>query len=172
MPRLQSANDRARSGCATMLRIMALAADSATICYERMFVTAQGSPLTRLRRALAGGDLVAARTAASELPHVGLDEAAALLALIALKDPEKLEPAAVRFLGRACLERSFITLDDAHLLVACLAQLERADDESLASFAGALRRLRLERTARRLESTVDHGDPNRTRDAHRRTPSL
>jgi hypothetical protein len=108
-------------------------------------VTAQGSPLTRLRRALAGGDLLAARTAAGDLPHVGLDEAAALLVLIAHEDPEKVDAAAVRFLGRACLERSFITLDDAQLLAACLAQLERADDESRASFAGALRRLRLER---------------------------
>jgi hypothetical protein len=31
--------------------------------------------------------------------------------------------AAVRFLGRACVERAFITLADAQLLVACLAQL-------------------------------------------------
>jgi hypothetical protein len=118
------------------------------ICYERVFVTSQGSPLTRLRRALAGGDLLAARTAASELRLVELDEAAALLVLIAQRDPARFDAAAVRFLGRACLERSFISLDDAHLLLACLARLERADEESRASFAGALRRLRLERAAR------------------------
>jgi hypothetical protein len=116
-----------------------------------VFVTAQGSPLTRLRRALAGGDLLAARTAASDLAHVGLDEAAALLVLIASEDPARLDAAAVRFLGRACLERSFITLGDAQLLVACLAQLERGDEESRASFAGALRRLRLERAARGID---------------------
>jgi hypothetical protein len=63
-------------------------------------VTAQGSPLTRLRRALAGGDLLAARTAASDLEHVDLNEAAALLVLIAREDPDKLDAAAVRFLGR------------------------------------------------------------------------
>jgi hypothetical protein len=119
---------------------------------EHVFVTAQGSPLTRLRRAIAGGNLLAARSAALELPHVGLDEAAALLVLIARQDPERLQAAAVRFLGRACLERSFITLDDAQLLVACLAQLERADDESRATFASALRRLRLERAARHVAS--------------------
>ena len=62
-------------------------------------------------------------TAAGDLPHVGLEEAACLLLLIARDDPQKLDAAAVRFLGRACLERSFITLDDAQLLVACLAQL-------------------------------------------------
>jgi hypothetical protein len=117
-----------------------------------VFVTAQGSPLTRLRRAIAGGNLLAARGAALELPHVGLDEAAGLLVLIARQDPERLQAAAVRFLGRACLERSFITLDDAQLLVACLAQLERADDESRATFASALRRLRLERAARHVAS--------------------
>jgi hypothetical protein len=72
--------------------------------------------------------------------------------LIAREDPEKLDAAAVRFLGRACLERSFITLADAQLLVACLAQLERADEESRVAFALALRRLRLERAARRLSA--------------------
>ena len=79
-----------------------------------------------------------------------LDEAAALLVLITREDPEKLEAAAVRFLGRACLERSFITLDDAQLLVECLAQLERGDEESRVSFAGALGRLRLTRAAASL----------------------
>jgi hypothetical protein len=91
-----------------------------------VFVTTHGSPLNRLRRALAGGDLLAARTAASELPQVGLEEAAALLALIAVREPERLEPAAVRFLGRVCLERS-PALEDARLLAACLAQLGDAD---------------------------------------------
>jgi hypothetical protein len=51
------------------------------------------------------------------------------------KDPAKLDAAAVRFLGRACLERSFITPGDAQLLAACLAQLERIDDESRAGLA-------------------------------------
>jgi hypothetical protein len=32
-------------------------------------------------------------------------------------------------------------MDDAQLLVVCLAPLERADEESRVSFAGALRRL-------------------------------
>jgi hypothetical protein len=127
-------------------------ADAVGICYEHTFVTAQGSPLTRLRRALAGGDLLAARTAAADLPHVALDEAAALVALIALERPETLDAAAVRFLGRVCLERPWVTLTDAQLLVACLAQLDRADEESRASFASALRRLRLERAARLVEA--------------------
>jgi hypothetical protein len=80
---------------------------------------------------------------ASELQHVGLEEAARLLVLIASSDAAKRDAATVRFLGQACLERPFITLADAQLLVAGLVQLDRADDESRASFAGALRRLRL-----------------------------
>jgi hypothetical protein len=101
---------------------------------------------------MAGGDLTAARAAAADLPHVGLEEAAELLMLIATKDPQKLDAAAVRFLGRACLERPFITLADTQLLGACLAQLARPDPESCLAFAAALRRLRLERAARRLEA--------------------
>jgi hypothetical protein len=91
--------------------------------------------------------------AASDLPHVALDEAAAVLVLIASQDPEKLDAAAVRFLGRACLERSFITLDDAQLLAGCLAQLEQGDAGSRAGLAVALRRLRRERAARQVEAS-------------------
>ena len=125
-----------------------------------MFVTVQGSPLTRLRRALAGGDLLAARAAAGELQHVELEEAAALLVLIAQADPAKLDSAAVRFLGRACIEQSFITLGDAQLLAACLAQLGRVDDDSRASFAAALQRLRLQRAAQRIRAGAPAHTPN------------
>ena len=60
------------------------------------------------------------------MPHVAVEEAAALLVLIAREDPGRLDAAAVRFLGRACLERSFITLADAQFLAACLAELARS----------------------------------------------
>ena len=124
------------------------------VCYEQVFVTSQGSPLTRLRRALAAGDLLAARAAAADLRHVELEEAAGLLVLIADSDPSKLDAAAVRFLGRACIERSFITLADAQLLAACLAQLGNADPDSCACFAVALQRLRLERAASRVRAAA------------------
>lgn len=123
-------------------------------------MTSQGSALTRLRRALAGGDLLAVRTAAAEIPHVDLDEAADILLLIAHEDATKLDAAAVRFLGRACLERSFITLADAQLLVACLAQLGRADADSRAGFANALRRLRLDRAGHRIEAAALQSNPD------------
>jgi hypothetical protein len=95
-----------------------------------------------MRRALKGGDLLAARTAASELPHVGLEDAAGLLVLIALREPERLEPAAVRFLGRVCLEQA-PRLDDARLLAACLAQLDDLDPELRGILAVLLRRVGL-----------------------------
>ena len=60
------------------------------------------------------------------VPHLPT-EAAALLVLTARHDPEKLEATAVRFLGRACLERSFMTLSDTQLLATCLDQLARSD---------------------------------------------
>jgi hypothetical protein len=124
------------------------------VCYEQVFVTSQGSPLTRLRRALAAGDLLAARAAAADLRHVELEDAAGLLVLIAHSDPSKLDAAAVRFLGRACIERSFITLADAQLLAACLTQLGNADPDSCACFAVALQRLRLERAASRVRAAA------------------
>jgi hypothetical protein len=113
-------------------------------------VTSQGSALTRLRRALAGGNLLAARTAAGELRHVELEDAAGLLLLIAREDPDRFDAAAVRFLGRACLERSFVTLGDARFLAACLGELARGDQAAREAFLLALRRLRLERAAGRL----------------------
>jgi hypothetical protein len=117
-------------------------AGALTLC-EHTFVTSQGSPLTRLRRALAGGDLLAARTAASELPHVGLQDAAALLVLIAAREPDRLEPAAVRFLGRVCLEQA-PALEDARLLAACLAQLGDLNPELRTVLEASLRRVGLQ----------------------------
>jgi hypothetical protein len=124
------------------------------VCYEHVFVNSQGSPLTRLRRALAGGDLLAARAAAADVRHVELEDAAALLVLIAEVDPSKLDAAAVRFLGRACIERSFITLADAQLLAACLSQLGKLDADSCTCFAVAPQRLRLERAASRVRAAA------------------
>jgi hypothetical protein len=63
-----------------------------------------------------------------------------LLALIAREDPEKLDAAAARFLGRACLERPFMTLADTQFLTACLAELARSDEDARAAFGVALRR--------------------------------
>ena len=71
---------------------------------EHAFVTAQGSPYPRLRRALDHGNLTEALSAASELQHVGLVEALELCLLLCDRAPEKYGRAALRWHGRYCRE--------------------------------------------------------------------
>jgi hypothetical protein len=54
---------------------------------EHLFVTAQDSAYTRLRRALDRGNLIEALSSASELEHVGLTEALELCLLLVEKFP-------------------------------------------------------------------------------------
>jgi hypothetical protein len=68
-----------------------------------LFVTAESSPYTRFRRALDSGNLDWVRTAALELPQVQLGDA--LRIVYVMRDDEALfERAAIRWLGRFCLE--------------------------------------------------------------------
>jgi hypothetical protein len=46
------------------------------------FVTSQGSAHARLQRALAAGNVALALAAATELPHVSLDDALVLLVVL------------------------------------------------------------------------------------------
>jgi hypothetical protein len=75
-----------------------------------MFVTSQGSPYTRFRRALTTGNLLLIRAAAAELPHVSLGDA--LIVCVAIRDakPEQFEPAALRWIARYCTERPTVSL--------------------------------------------------------------
>ena len=50
------------------------------------------------------------RAAAAELPAVNLDDALRVCLLLAAEEPEHLERAALRWLGRYCLERRDVTL--------------------------------------------------------------
>ena len=98
-------------------------------------MTSQGHAQARLSRALARGDLLAARAAAGELPAVNLSDAAAMVVLIRALEPARFERAAVRWVGRLALERQGVALDDLRLAVAALRRLP--DDDALA----ALKRL-------------------------------
>jgi hypothetical protein len=69
-----------------------------------MFVTVQGSPYTRLRRALDHANVTEALSAAGELQHVGLAEALELCLLLCDRDPARFTRAAVRWHGRYCRE--------------------------------------------------------------------
>ena len=101
-------------------------------------MTSQGSPVTRLRRAIRSGDLLLIRTTAAEA-RVDLEDAFAILLLIARKEPERYEPAALRWLGRFCAEHGArATLADLDLLRASLAGLRTATPAVLNALDGVL----------------------------------
>lgn len=77
-----------------------------------MFVTSQGSPYTRFQRALTTGNLLLVRAAALELPRVDLHDALRICLLIHRGDPDRYEQAAIRRLGRLCLEHPGIGFDE------------------------------------------------------------
>ena len=74
-------------------------------------MTSDGSPYTRFKRALDAGNLLQARAAATELPNVNLDDALRIVWLMR-EDEALYERAAMRWLGRFCLECPGATLED------------------------------------------------------------
>ena len=86
-------------------------------------MTSSGSPYARFQRALATGNMTLVRTAAAELPRIGVAEAAAMLLVIQRADPGQYERAAIRWLGRLCLERTRIDLADLSEAAAALDAL-------------------------------------------------
>ena len=86
-------------------------------------MTSQGSPHSRLRRAIATGNPLLVRAAAAELPHVGLEDALGICLVLLDSEPEAYEPSAVRWAGRFLLERRCRSLQDAQAIAANLAAL-------------------------------------------------
>ena len=72
---------------------------------EHAFVTAQGQPLTRYRRALERKHIFGAEIAAREMGFIPLRDALGLLALYASEDSPKYDKAATRWLARLALKR-------------------------------------------------------------------
>jgi hypothetical protein len=103
-------------------------------------MTSSGSPYARFQRALRTGNLVLIRAAAAELPRIGVAEAAAMLLVILRKDPQQYERAAVRWLGRLCLERGRIGLDDLSRAAAALDSLPDRPEAALRQLADVCRR--------------------------------
>jgi len=92
-----------------------------------MFVTAQGSPRTRFRRAIERRSLINAELAAREMGIVSLEEALELVTLYGeLREP-RYERAALRYLRRY-LEEASPSLTDVALVAAMLT--ERAPEDS------------------------------------------
>jgi hypothetical protein len=98
-------------------------------------MTSQGHPQARLRRALASGNPLLVRAAAAELRHVELDDALAICVVLLDSEPERYEPAAVRFLGRMLIERGGLTLADAELAASCLAGLGQGHHSTRSALA-------------------------------------
>lgn len=86
-------------------------------------VTAQGTPLTRFRRAIETRSILLAELAAREGGRLPLEDAVALVALYARLDDAKFERAAVRWLARYALERQ-PTLGEVQLAAGALATLQ------------------------------------------------
>lgn len=89
---------------------------------EHAFVTAQGSPYMRLKRAIARGNPTIAMATAAELPRVPLEDALALCLLLLDREPARYEAAAVRWHSRFCREVR-PSLADAQLALAALHAL-------------------------------------------------
>lgn len=83
----------------------------------------KGRPSTWLQASLDRGDLPGARAAAAEMERISLADALRMLALIAERQPDLYDRAAVRWLGRLLLEQPDMGLDDAGVALAALDQL-------------------------------------------------
>jgi hypothetical protein len=100
-----------------------------------MFVTSQGSPYARFRRALDGGNPTLALAAARELPHVSLSDALALL--LVLRGDRRYPKAAARWHARLVMEAP-MTLAESQLALCALSALP---DQHAAPAIAALERL-------------------------------
>jgi hypothetical protein len=94
-----------------------------------MFVTSDGNPYTRFRRALETGNESLVTATALELPRVALDDALRICLVLRGGDPARYERAAVRWLGRFALEARGVTIDDLRTAAEALDALpEQATD--------------------------------------------
>jgi hypothetical protein len=88
-----------------------------------MFVTSDGNPYARFKRALDTGNEALVTAAALELPRVTLEDALRICLVLRTGDPDRFERAAVRWLGRSALEARQVTIDDLRQAADALAVL-------------------------------------------------
>jgi hypothetical protein len=98
-------------------------------------VTAQGSPLTRFRRAIQHRSLLLAIVAAKEHGWLDLSDALSLVELMATQQNDLFERAALRWHARFELEEPGITLEESALALNALLALRRAPDDGTAEEA-------------------------------------
>jgi hypothetical protein len=106
-----------------------------------VFVTSQGSPYSRFNRALATHDLLLIRAAAAEMPRINLDDALAILPVIAVKEPHRYDRAACRWAARFALERD-VGLDELGEVLGALDRLPEQPELSIDQLAQLARHAR------------------------------
>ena len=89
-------------------------------------MTSDGSPYSRLRRAIQHGNLAIIHVTAAELGWVALRDALGILMVIEAKADERFESAAVRWAGRLALEVPDLALAE---LAGALESLHALPDE-------------------------------------------
>ncbi len=90
-------------------------------------MTSDGSPYTRLQRAIRSGNLPLIYATAAELGWVPLRDALAILLVIDAKEEERFDAAAVRWAGRLALETRELRLSE---LAGALQSLDALPDEN------------------------------------------
>jgi hypothetical protein len=96
-----------------------------------MFVTSDGNPYSRFRRALETGNEALVTAAALELPRIALDDALRICLVLRGGDPRRYERAAVRWLGRFALEGRKVTIDDLRAAADALDVLPRRPADAM-----------------------------------------
>ena len=107
-----------------------------------MFVSVKGSPYPRFRRALRTGNLNVIRGAAAELPRIPLEDALTITALLR-EDRAQFEKAALRWLGRLCLEARDIAFEDLEMALAALRLIPIEPEDGWRALDDVRRRLGL-----------------------------
>ncbi len=101
-----------------------------------MFVTSDGNPYARFRRALATGNEALVTAAALELPRIALDDALRICLVLRGGNPRRYERAAVRWLGRFALEAHNASIEDLRRAADALDELPRRPAEAMESLQG------------------------------------
>jgi hypothetical protein len=98
-----------------------------------------GAAYAAFRSALASGSLDRIRRTARQLPEVRLEDALAIC--VAYRDePDLYERAAMRWLGRFCLEARGATLEDVYQVAEALERLPDSPHQTAAELAKLISR--------------------------------
>ena len=95
------------------------------------YMTSQGSPYARFKRALATGNPLLIRSTAAELPRVELADALAVCLALAAADDDAYGRAAARFAARWSLELPGVSLEETQALGTALQALRARETSAM-----------------------------------------